>query len=120
MDKFLKPERFDADPNSSTATVEWRHWLHTFENFLKSLSASKPDELQVLTNYVAPSVYSLIADCADYASALKTLKDAFDIPKNEIFARHLLATRKQQPGETIEQFLQTLHSLSKDCIFKVL
>ena len=39
-------------------------------------------------------------------------------PKNEVFARHLLATRKQEPGENVDQFYQQLLHLSKDCQFK--
>ena len=38
-------------------------------------------------------------------------------PANEIFARHLLATRKQQPNET-DEFLQSLKILSRDYNFK--
>ena len=39
-------------------------------------------------------------------------------PANEIFARHLLATRKQQSNETLDEFLQSLKILSRDCNFK--
>ena len=39
-------------------------------------------------------------------------------PKNEIFTRHKLATHKQQQGESIDEFLQALRTLSKDCNFK--
>ena len=39
-------------------------------------------------------------------------------PKNEIFARHLLATRRQQAGESLDEFLNVLKRLSKDCNFK--
>ena len=39
-------------------------------------------------------------------------------PKNEIFARHLLATRRQSSGESLDQFLQALKLLAKDCQFK--
>jgi hypothetical protein len=39
-------------------------------------------------------------------------------PKNETFARHLLATRKQGAGEDIDQFYRALLILSKDCEFK--
>ena len=37
---------------------------------------------------------------------------------NEIFARHLLAMRRQQPGESLDKFLQSLRKLSKDCNLK--
>eukprot|EP00794_Sanderia_malayensis_P018480 gene18480-20331_t len=35
-----------------------------------------------------------------------------------LFAHHLLATRRQKPGETLSEFLQELHRLSKDCNLK--
>ena len=37
---------------------------------------------------------------------------------NEIFARHLLATRRQQSGESLHEFLLELRRLSKDCNLK--
>ena len=36
---------------------------------------------------------------------------------NEIFARHKLATRKQQLGESLDEYLQELKILGKDCNF---
>ena len=39
-------------------------------------------------------------------------------PASEIFARHLLPTRKQQPNETLDEFLQSFKILSRDCNFK--
>jgi len=38
--------------------------------------------------------------------------------KNDVFARHLLAVRKQQPRESLQQFLQALKYLSKYCSFR--
>ena len=46
------------------------------------------------------------------------LENIFVKPKSEIFARYKLATRKQQPGENIDQYIQNLKLLSKDCHFK--
>ena len=45
------------------------------------------------------------------------LKTLYVKTPNEIFARHKLATRKQQAGETLDQYLQELKLLSKDCNF---
>ena len=47
----------------------------------------------------------------------RSIKQNYVKPANEIFARHLLATRKQQPNET-DEFLQSLEILSRDCNFK--
>ena len=46
------------------------------------------------------------------------LKTVYVKPTNVIFARHLLATRKQTINETVDQFLHALKLLSKDCEFR--
>jgi len=38
--------------------------------------------------------------------------------KNEVYARHLLATRRQEAGETLNQYVQVLIQLSRDCSFR--
>ncbi|XP_048578304.1 uncharacterized protein LOC5512433 isoform X2 [Nematostella vectensis] len=37
MDKVLRPERLETDPNSSTAQKEWLHWKRTFENCFRRI-----------------------------------------------------------------------------------
>ena len=37
MEKVLRPERLDADPNTATAAQEWLHWKITFTKFFDSL-----------------------------------------------------------------------------------
>ncbi|CAB3981036.1 Retrovirus-related Pol poly from transposon [Paramuricea clavata] len=49
---------------------------------------------------------------------MEILESLFIKPKNEIFARHILATRRRQPSETLDEYLQVLKTLSKDCNFK--
>lgn len=118
MDKFLRPERFEANPSASNAAKEWRHWYRTFSNFLSALESLTPDNLNVLFNYVAPSVYEYIADCSTYEDAIDTLQTLYVKPKNEVYARHQLATRRQQTGETLDEFLQALKRLSGDCNYE--
>ena len=69
------------------------------------------------TNYVAPGVYEFIADCTSYEESVQILWGLCNEPKNEIYARYLLATRKQESGKSLDQFLQVLKCLSEDCIF---
>ena len=56
MDKFLRPQIFDKDPNSSTASKEWTHWYRTFETFLAAIASHEPNKLDTLINYVDPTV----------------------------------------------------------------
>lgn len=118
MDRLLRPERLDTDPNSSSAAQEWTHWLKTFQNFLAVLPTEGLDRLSVLTNFISPKIYGNIADCVTFEDAIQTLQALYVKPSNEIFARHLLATRRQKEGESLDEFLQALKSLSKDCNFK--
>ena len=117
MDKHLRPPRFSADPNSASAEKEWNHWFHTFENFLTSIAGQNPDKLVTLTNYVTSDVYEHIADSASYNSAINTLKELYVKQKNEIYNRHVLGSRRQREGETLDQYIQELTKLSKECTF---
>ena len=120
MDKYLKPDRLDEDPNSNTAAQQWRHWHRTFKSFLEQLASQGPNKLDVLINHVSPKVYAYIADCADYDSAITVLESLYVKPKNDVYARHLLATRKQEAGESLDQYLLNLQQLGRDCTFKAL
>jgi len=63
-------------------------------------------------------VYSYVEDCETCDEALVILKRVYVIRKNDVFARHLLATRKQRTAENLQQFFQALKLLSKDCTFQ--
>ncbi len=118
MDRVLRPERLDIDPNDNSAAKEWLHWKRTFANFLSVLPQEDLDKLTVLANFVSLSIFQYIEDCREYDEAIQTLQALFVKPRNEIFARHVLATRRQQPTETLDEYLQALKTLSKDCNFK--
>ena len=118
MERFLRPERFDIDPNSPDADKQWQHWFRTFNNFLQSLSQLEPDKLNMLINYIAPSTYGYIADSATYEDAIGILQGLYVKPKNEVFARHQLATCKQEQGQSLDQYLCVLKARAKECNFK--
>ena len=106
MDKVLRPECLETDPNSNTAATEWQHWKRTFENFLSVLPRERLDKFGVLNL------------SEDYTAAIAILEALFVKPSNKIYARHLLATRRQRTNETFDEYLQVLKTLSKDCNFK--
>ena len=123
MDKFLKPQVFDIEPNLPQADKNYLHWKKTFDNFIKTLEKSLGtgetlDKLPLLENYISASVYEFISECSTFNEAEKVLKDVFVKPKSEIFARHMLASRKQESAESADQYLQALNNLSKDCNFQ--
>ena len=76
MEKYLRPERFEAEPNSSTAQKQWLHWLKTFENFLESIPTTVTvNKYKALVNYVSPNVYEYISEITTYDEAIQKLKD---------------------------------------------
>jgi hypothetical protein len=119
MDKFLKPHRLDIEPDQPNADREWIHWYRTFTNFVTSLSEDHtPDKLSVLTNYVSSRVYEIIVECTSYDEAIQVLQSIYIRPNNEIFARHKLASRRQESSEPLDSYLNVLKRLSKDCNYK--
>ena len=46
------------------------------------------------------------------------INEIYSLPKNSVFCRHLLATRRQQTDESVDQYLQSLKRLAKDCDFQ--
>ena len=117
MERYLRPERFDGDPQSQNGEAEWLHWKRTFDSFLASVAEHTPNQLDTLINFVSPKVYAYISDSGDYNSAITTLAGLFVKKKNKVFARYKLNSRKQQPGESLDEFVQDLKLLSKNCAF---
>ncbi|KAL0810536.1 hypothetical protein ABMA28_010656 [Loxostege sticticalis] len=138
MEKYLRPEKFDANPSESSATQSWEHWRKTFESFIAAHTPAAPSssdkdaqtvlqvptpaewdnlKYQLLVNHVSPNVYTYISEVSSYDKAIAILHKLYVKPKNILYARHMLATRKQCPNENIDSYLQALKQLSKDCDF---
>ena len=79
MDKFLRPERFDADPHDAAASKEWKHWVKTFNNFLEITEKAKKledcEKLRILINFISHNVYEHISECETFDQAIKLLED---------------------------------------------
>ena len=121
MDKLLKPKLFDTDPSLPDADQQWHHWKLTFDNFLDTFTEAELTDrrkLAALINCLSSSVYTYISSSSSFEDAITTLSDIYVKPKNEVYVRHLLSSRKQQEGETVDQFMHALDMLSKDCNFK--
>ncbi|XP_004209566.1 uncharacterized protein LOC101235339 [Hydra vulgaris] len=118
MSKILKPTRLDLDHNAPTASKEWKHWKRTFENFIEDCGEDAPDKFRSIINFVSSNVYDYIEECDSYESVIETLENLYIKTPNEIFARHQLLARHQTSSESLEDFLQELRKLSKNCNYK--
>ena len=61
-----------------------------------------PDKHLLLINLISSDVYEYVEDCTDYDSVKNTLEKLYVKSPNKVFARHLLATRRQQCSETLD------------------
>ena len=122
MERLLRPAKFSTLHSEVDAEKKWKYWRKTFENFVTSIpepaeGAPPINKLALLINLVDPDVFDYISDKTIYEDALDTLNRLYEKPVNIIHARHLLATRKQDPSETLDCYLQVLRGLAKHCHF---
>ncbi|XP_069763441.1 breast cancer type 1 susceptibility protein homolog isoform X2 [Narcine bancroftii] len=116
MERLTRPEKLDIDPQSATAFKAFKFWLLNFENFLRFIQVEEDNQrLTALLSMVSLRVYENIQDETTYTAAIKVLKGLYDQPVNRVHARLMLASRKQQPGESSRAYLQVLKALGKDC-----
>ncbi|CAH0722893.1 unnamed protein product, partial [Brenthis ino] len=120
ISRYLRPERFDVEPAMAGSDLKWIHWKYSFENFIAQEAASADDALKykLLVNHISPSIFNFIQACTTYVDAMTTLSTTYEKQKNIILARHRLATRKQQPGETLAEYSRSLAILARECHFK--
>ena len=104
LNKFLKPIRLDVNPSSHTAPKQFKHWLKVFSDFVAGCvrQAADQDEqpqvgkLHILLAYVSADVYEFVEGCETYEAAIDKLKSVYIKTPNVIFARHIIAARKQK------------------------
>ena len=128
MDKLLKPDKLTTSPNSVNADKVFKHWVKTFENFVGECATTAGDggvrvpatdavKLKALLNNVSHELFAMVQSATTYDAAMKELEKIYVKPVNEVYVRHCLASRRQQPGETIDEYVQTLHILGNECTF---
>ncbi len=100
MSKALKPSRLDVDPNSPNAAKLWKHWKRTFDNFIAECGDTAPDKFRSIINFISADVYEYVEECSTYDEVVTTLERLFVKAPNKVFARHVLATRKQKQQKT--------------------
>lgn len=74
-------------------------------------------KLKYLIKYVSPKVVDHLLSNTTYDSAIAALKYIFVKRNNAISAPQKLANRTQQLGESIDQYIEALKLLAKDCGF---
>ncbi|XP_072354072.1 uncharacterized protein [Scyliorhinus torazame] len=117
MNLRIKPDRLQLSPQAANATSAFDHWLACFESYLRTSTEESSDspKLQVLYSRVSPGIFPLIRDVLTYSEAMELMKGHYVRPVNQLYSRHLLSTKQQLPGESLDDFWRALHILGRNC-----
>ena len=101
-------------PNSLSTKDDWKSWFKTFLNFINALPGGKNalKKLDVLTAHLTVPLYKLGQEKTTYKRAIETLQKVFVKPRNEIYARHLLATAQLNIDKSTDEFVLHIDKLS--------
>ena len=125
----MRPERFETEPNAPNAEKLYKHWKLTFTNYLETTIPEGEDnsnnqnainrkKLFALINNVSADVFDIVSDTDNFDTAIQALDNAYIKPTNTIYNRHQLITCKQDPTQTIDNYMQELERISKTCKFE--
>ena len=82
MDRLLRPDPFNVDPNSPSASKEWTHWKIRFQKFIGAIAdITEDNKLSVLTNLVSTDVFHHITDAQLISTLLSLPLKRFTILK---------------------------------------
>ncbi|KAJ1191088.1 hypothetical protein NDU88_000404 [Pleurodeles waltl] len=113
--------------------MKWKGWLRAFENYIISIDGQgySPERKKSLLFgllgkagqevfdsmpvYVNP--HGATAPLNEYQEAVRRLELQYAEECNIMVGRHKFALRKQEEGETIEEYIACLRVLAQDCEF---
>ncbi|KAJ1127050.1 hypothetical protein NDU88_005456 [Pleurodeles waltl] len=113
--------------------MKWKGWLRAFENYIISidgqgysperkksllfglLGKAGQEVFDSLPVYVNP--HGATAPLNEYQEAVRRLELQYAEECNIMVGRHKFALRKQEEGETIEEYIACLRVLAQDCEF---
>jgi len=124
MDKLLlRPCELHIEPEQPHAASVFNFWLRTVDDFISTLQELRRDDdpevnkKRVVMNCLSPGVYPHVEEAETYDMIVQTLKALYVKKKNNVYARHLLASRRQGSDESISELLHVLKGLATDCSF---
>ena len=122
MEKYLKPERLELDRSSRhVETLENDFWYLPRGRLWNSTTYLHDRQIEIETVKQPPfsgyfQTYSWHLRLQyGYECSWRNLREIF---VNSVFYWHLLTTRRQQTDESVDQYLQSLKRLAKDCGFQ--
>ena len=118
MESVWKLKCLDIEPSSPTAGKDYCHWWTILLNYIEDFPNKVPNKYWALLRSISSRVIEYIEGYTDFEVAIEKLDTLFIKTPNEAFARHLLASRWQKPGESLDKFFRELEKLKKNCNFR--
>ena len=125
MDKHVpRPKDLVADPTAADGPRAFKYWFRTIEDYLATLAEFRRDgdpeinKTRIVRNFLSPEMYAYVEELDDYEAIVAALRQLYIKRKNNVYARHLLVSRKQESTELVFEYLQALRLLAKDCSFE--
>ncbi|KMQ88519.1 hypothetical protein RF55_11982 [Lasius niger] len=116
------PNTFTIEPFNST-TTNWTRWLLRLGYKVPFESSQLKARVPYLLHYVGATSFDILCDRlspqdpfeANYETLTNSLRDFYHPALLEIAENFKFHQRKQQDGETVQEFLAALHKLSVHC-----
>ena len=122
-DKFRKAqalvvEDLNLNPQDEDATKIFNLWKRKLDIYLQTLEANNEEKFNILTNRLGLNAYEYVDSANTYTEAIEKLEKVYSKKVNRIYARWKLSQEKQREGESMDNFVNRLMILAKDCSFE--
>jgi len=119
---LLRPKELSIETTVPDACKTFTYWLRTvrdYIDYLEGLASDDPaiNKAIIIVSCLSPSVYPIVEEEETFDGIIAALNAAYVKKANKVYARHLLVSRRQQPGESVTEFAQALKQLAKECSF---
>ncbi|XP_059059911.1 uncharacterized protein LOC131853113 [Achroia grisella] len=100
--RYLRPERFELDPSSTDADIEWTHWLYTFNNFLSENNGCKAFKAeQYRSEYIRDAFIAGISSHKIRQRLLENLELSLDQAFNQALSLEMAETNSRSFNDNI-------------------
>ena len=117
METAWEPKCLDIEASSPTTARYYRHWRTILLNYI-DFHDKIPNKYRALLSCLSSRVFEYIKGYTDFEVAIEKLDALFIKIPNKVFVRQLLATRRQKPGESLDEFFREVEKLKKICNFR--
>ena len=106
---------FQRQLQENPSEEEFIQWQRIFRTFLSKANLSESENLEALLALVPARIFMTIECCKDLEEAMAVLNQRFVKQSSSIFFRFKLRQLKQEPSESIDDFLVKLRLAARKC-----